>query len=434
MEAPGSIDDLEIQHEGYVKQAMGYIGGILGQIQIELEKHLSDGIKAHKDPRLPEIERPTPSICSGEREASDNSGRDQAALQLIQAKRRIQELEAEVRNLRARSNLAQANPPPQNVQALNNEITRLTEHNAELQEEVDACAQRLEAAKQESNRFFRYIISSKARPIHMDNFFVLNFNKLWRKTQQIGHLLKDSDQRPREIEGRQRTPRDVFLSSIWGHKNLGPEEIRNRNITAVFEFLNDKILLKPAFDLDDEDGSGAIEKALVEFETRVQNSPEGSHPLKSDIIEWRKFTIGCAKRLQTKNRGTKINALVAALWNFLEPLRVADNSPQNINQNRKLRKQILELCTESFHLSQLMRVEPNSEFEIVVPQPGSQVPDDPEEGTRPVEPYAEEGGYPAQLAGTVAFTQFGGLTRINQISGGGGGVVLVSTWVTLKAA
>lgn len=44
------VDDLDIQDERYVDQAMDIIGKLLGQIQYELETQLNERIKAIKNP------------------------------------------------------------------------------------------------------------------------------------------------------------------------------------------------------------------------------------------------------------------------------------------------------------------------------------------------------------------------------------------------
>ncbi|EDN95936.1 predicted protein [Sclerotinia sclerotiorum 1980 UF-70] len=78
----------------------------------------------------------------------------------------------------------------------------------------------------------------------------------------------------RPKEQHQRRQRDVSLSRIWD-ENLGDHEKECRCMAAIFEFLNDEIVLKPAFGLEDEN-DGAIEKGLAEFEKKLQACPEES--------------------------------------------------------------------------------------------------------------------------------------------------------------
>ncbi|KAI9647990.1 hypothetical protein NHQ30_002618 [Ciborinia camelliae] len=428
-EVPESVETLDIQHEEYIEQALGIIGKLLAEIQLGIEKSLKNGLKAPVSSKLAAISSPSlltvylqPEDGAAEKEREDarkkyeqlqsdyqqlrdqleafareKAGAPDTSDQLTRAQRRIRNLEKKVRELEARCNLYEAHgDQPADVQALNNQIATLTQQNAELN---------TNAARYRS--LLLQAMGPKEQEPVIDNELRRMFGALFQLTMSIRRNL-DLSRKPEAQEGRRRTERLARLREIWD-MNLHQNEIGMRVEAAIFEFLNDEILLKPAFGLDDEDRGASIEQGLVDFEERVNEYPEGNGNLhgrgEGDINEWRRLTFMCAKRIRSRPGGavTKINNFARDLGDLLEPL-VQENGGGDDGNKRRLRGRVLELCKLTFEFSQLLRAEPGpGEFEIYTPEPGSTVREEF------MEPMAGEGGYPENAVGTVAFTLFGGL-------------------------
>ncbi|KAB8304155.1 hypothetical protein EYC80_003574 [Monilinia laxa] len=422
-------DDLGIYHEEYLKGAMGVIGGLLGEIQYELERLLNEDFKSIKNPdehdaykkgkedarikyeglqsNYQKLRDQLEAFIREKGQASDNDTLNQAVLRLHRANLRIQQLEADFKRLQTetRINQAQANPLPQNLPILTNELTKLRRQNTELRGGIDASEKRLEEANARVVRF-RRMIQVPSSKSHLDIFWVQGFDQIEVEVTEIIFRCLVLTERPKVIEGRRPNQRDRSLSNLW-NMNLSQAELRNRVTAAIFEFLNAEILLKPAFDLDHIDDHVTIEPGLVAFEKRIEGLPQDNH---GDITEWRRITSKCAQQIAKRGTGKKIDALFLDLRQFLEPLR---GSKADIQLDQDYANRILQLCNDTFSLSQLMRAEPVTEFEIMIPAVGSVITQQ-ENNQDMVASYAEEVGFAANLAGTIAYTRFGGLVKINK--------------------
>ncbi|KAF7864101.1 hypothetical protein EAF04_007066 [Stromatinia cepivora] len=436
-EASATMIGLNIQHEGYVKQAMELISIILGQIQTELgkqsiksptqnapDKKGKDDARErykqlHSDYKI--MSDQLNAFACEKAKAPWRRGQGQGELQVAQARARIEDLEAEVKALQA-----QASQPAQDLQmlyieieelgqenkALQSEIEELRQENKALQSKIESMEQRYEQTRSMLG-LYRQKLSGRVAGTENGPAIARRFLDLTYQIQDLveGHLNMAQKGRPKE--GHQRRQRDVSLSKIWD-ENLNLVERRFRAMAAIFEFLNDEILLKPAFGLEDDDENGTLESGLVEFEKRLRDCPEESVEFRVST-EWTHLTLNNVERIRKRGTGTKLNAFALDLENFLEPLSKANDE--------KLRQEILELCTEAFNLSQFMRLEPRIEFRIYFAAPGSKLPELPklrlpgvsrDVDRQPIflEMIALERGYPEHLAETTAFTVFGGLSCI----------------------
>ncbi|KAF7917974.1 uncharacterized protein EAE98_010002 [Botrytis deweyae] len=437
-EIPAPRDSQDVQDGGTVQQAVELVGKMLEQIQIELEKMLSQRGEVPSEADAPENEKDESQKryktlesnyqkiseelkVFGRQIASapDKSGQVQAELKLAQAKNDIEKLKAEVQNLQAQCNdyqaQAQAHQNPQNVQELETQLEELKNENKELQRK------RVERLDKDPNVWRRWVHRhnsvEKAGPmplygeryrdmLHMlDNFVYFNLD--WKQEPKM------------ELIGQQKW-RDKTLR--WAFETKPDVERYFRLRRPVFQFLSDEILLQPAFGLDDEDEGVKMEAGFTAFERKLRESSKGDDQIVSnvklvlandfadqlfesiDCHNWRKFTYRCAKVIRERDSERKIVALASAWEDFLRP--VPKKGDVKIAQ-----KLMLKICREAFTLSQILRAEPLDYYKIYFPQPGDSIPPEKKDKYNPetMEVRGEEPGFPANEVGTVAYTYYGGL-------------------------
>lgn len=202
----------------------------------------------------------------------------------IQAQRKIQDLEEKVKSLQTKCNdlQAKATQPPQDLQMLNNQLETLKRRNTELEHRYNGSQQELQESKELNNKFHKMLLKTHLQHQTSD-FWLSKFTNLANQTQAIVRVCLDLNHKPKVSHGHRRLPRDLDLIRIW-KLNLKPGERIARVEAAIFGFLNDEILLKTAFGLDDEDEGKVMEAGLVAFEKIVQEFPSrGNRHLQSYI-------------------------------------------------------------------------------------------------------------------------------------------------------
>ncbi|KAF7919760.1 hypothetical protein BELL_0101g00190 [Botrytis elliptica] len=436
-EIPAPRDSQDVQDGGAVQQAVELVGKMLEQIQIELEKMLSQRGEVPSEADAPENEKDESQKryktlesnyqkiseelkVFGRQIASapDKSGQVQAELKLAQAKNDIEKLKAEVQNLQAQcidyQAQAQAHQNPQNVQELETQLEELKFENKELQRK------RVERLDKDPNVWRRFVNRDKsmeeAGPMQL---FKERYIVMLSRLDTFVFLYLDWKQEPKmELIG-QRKRRDKTLR--WAFEKKPDHERLNRLKRAVFQFLSDEILLQPAFGLDDEDEGVKMEAGLTAFERKLRESSKGDDQIVSnvklvlandfadqlfesiDCHNWRKLTYRCAKVIRERDSESKIVALASAWEDFLRPVPKKD-----VKIAQEL---MLKICREAFTLSQLLRAEPVDYYKIYFPQPGDSIP--PEKNDKfdpdPMKVWGEEAGFPANEVGTVAYNYYGGL-------------------------
>ncbi|CAD6442290.1 e367b33a-5e08-490f-ae21-6f24e5379990 [Sclerotinia trifoliorum] len=300
----------------------------------------------------------------------------------------------------------------QKNKALRLEIEDLKENNGTLRCEVNSLEEKYANARRMAAQFRIKIEESFGLASHR----ILIPHYYEEITSKISHLVSkylNTAPKERPKEQNQRRQRDVSLSKIWD-ENLSDHEKESRCMAAIFEFLNDEILLKPAFGLEDDDEDGTLERGLVEFETRLRACPEDSieFALKNN---WVNLTLESVEKIRKKGPGSKPYSLASDLEKFLRPVS------KRIDGN--LSGELLELCKTAFDLNWSMRSEYQFEFQFYSLEPGTvpeELPKVKTPGTdvevnpqpRILEYLAVERGYPEHLTRTVAYTIFGGLSCI----------------------
>ncbi|THV48950.1 hypothetical protein BGAL_0219g00140 [Botrytis galanthina] len=433
-EVPAPKDSQDVQGGGSVQQAVELVGKMLEQIQIELEKMLSqrgevppeaDALENEKDEsqkRYEDLESNYQKI-SEELKAFGRqvvtpakSGQVEAELKLAQAKTDIEKLTAEIENLQAQCNdyQAQAHQYPQNVQKLETQLEELKDQNIELQKV------RVEKREKDPDMFRRWVHRYNAVELagtmwvwgpdyrnvvdSLENFVF--FNLAWKEELKI------------ELNSQQKS-RDKFLRYAFD-KEPGSRERLLHLERAIFQFFNDEVFFQPLFGLDDEDEGEKMEAGLTTFEKKIRDASAGdchivsnvkrilANDFAGDVFEsldchnWRKFTYRCGKLIRRRDSKGRIAAIASALEDFFKPVLKKQDT-------ELIKERMLEICRKAFTLSQSMRAEPLDDYKIYVPEPGDAIVSHKKKEENTMEIHASEAGYPADEVGTVAFTCFGGL-------------------------
>ncbi|KAF7859444.1 uncharacterized protein EAF02_010892 [Botrytis sinoallii] len=419
-EIPAPKDSQDVQDGGAVQQAVELVGKMLEQIQIELEKMLSQRGEVPSEADAPENEKDESQKrykilesnyqkiseelkVFGRQIASapDKSGQVQAELKFAQVQNVVEKLKAEVQNLQAQCNdyqaQAQAHQNPQNVQELETQLEELKNENKELQRKR---VERLDKDPDAWRRWVnRYNSVEKAGPMSL---YGERYKQMLHKLDTFVFLYLDWKQEPKmELIGQHKW-RDRTLR--WAFEKKPDFERYCRLKRAVFQFLSDEILLQPAFGLDDEDEGVKMEAGLTAFERKLRESSKGQLFESLDCHNWRKFTYRCAKVIRERDSERKIVALVSAWEDFLRPVP----KKEDVKTTREV---MLRICREAFMLSQILRAEPVDYYKIYYPQPGDSITPEGEDKYNPdtMQVRGEEAGFPANEVGTVAYTYYGGL-------------------------
>ncbi|KAF7943847.1 uncharacterized protein EAE97_005917 [Botrytis byssoidea] len=382
-EVPAPRDSQDVQGGRSVQQAVELVGKMLEQIQIELEKMLSqrgevppeaDALENEKD----ESQKRYKDLESNYQKISEElkvfgrqvitpvkSGQFEAELKLAQAKTDIEKLTAEIENLQAQCNdyQAQAHQYPQNVQKLETQLEELKNQNIELQ-------------RKESKGRKRILTCGVVFDLELVEELKMELNS-------------------------QEKSRDKFLRCAIDNKSGSLERILHLG-RAIFQFINDEILFQPVFGLDDEDEGEKMEAGLTTFEKKIRDASAGDVYESLDFHNWRKLTYRCGKCFRKRDSERRIAAIASAFEDFLKPvLKKQDTESSNII--------MLRICREAFTLSQTLRAEPIDDYKIYVPEPGDAIVSHKNEKENTMVIHASEAGYPADEVGTVAYTCFGGL-------------------------
>ncbi|TGO59368.1 hypothetical protein BCON_0045g00290 [Botryotinia convoluta] len=422
--APKDSQDVEsqdVQDGGSVQQAVELVGKMLEQIQVELEKLLSqrgeippeagslENEKDESQKRYKDLESNYQKI-SEELKAfgrqmintPDKNRQAQAESQLAQAEKDVTKLKAQVKDLQARYNAcqAQAHQPSQNVQNLETQLKELKQQNENLEQNNRDSRMELKQARKENADFRKIVFQIGSEVPRLSTFWTQEYGNLINNLRNLVRSSLHLNQKPNVKYGREQKPRDEMLSAAFD-KELAPSGKVQRLERAIFQFLCDEIFLQPGFGLDDEDESRNMEAGLVKFEQKIQNTSAVDDTEKIDYRNWRVLTYKCAKRFRKREAKTNVDAFATALEEFLGPLRKPND--------KVVKKRISSLCKDTFNLSQTMRAEPVMDFEIYVVAPGDQVVEHENITDRVMEIWSEERGHPADVAGTVAYTQIGGL-------------------------
>ncbi|TGO37349.1 hypothetical protein BHYA_0099g00080 [Botrytis hyacinthi] len=425
------VESQDVEDARSVQQAVELVGKMLEQIEVELEKMLSqrgqvppeagalENGKDESQKRYKDLESNYQKISEelkafGRKMASapNKSGQvraefllhqakprqAQAELQLAQAEKDVTELRAQVEDLQARCNTIQppAGQPPQNVQNLETQLKELKQQNANLEQHNRNGRLELEKSRKETADFRKIVFKIASEVPRYDTFWKQEYGSLINNLRTLVRSHLDLSQSNVKY-GSEQKPRDEMMNAAFD-KTLASSAKVLRLERGIFQFLWDEIFLKPGFGLDDEDESRKMESGLVEFEQKIQKVDDTE---KIEYRNWRVLTYKCAKRFRKREAKTNVDAFASALEEFLGPLRKPND--------KVVKKRISSLCEDAFNLSQTMRAEPLMDFEIYVVAPGAQVVEDEEGTDREMEIWGQERGYPADVAGTVAYTQVGGL-------------------------
>ncbi|ATZ50401.1 hypothetical protein BCIN_05g07530 [Botrytis cinerea B05.10] len=436
---PAPEDSQGAQHGESVQQAVELVGKMLEQIQVELEKMLSQGGKVPPEVKSLENEKEESQKRYKDLESNyqkiseelkafgrdtinafDKSGQVRAEsllnqakdrqveveLQLAQAEKEVENLKTEVKKLQARRNAyqAKAGKPSQDVQDLEAQLEELKQQKSDLQKDNLDSQQELKQAEKKIVDLCRSLAGVGKATSRPSTFWQQGYATVIAGVQRIVRTHLDLNQNPNIKHGSKQKPRDLMLGAASG-KKTGPGGKEHCLERAVFQFLCDEIFLKPGFGLDDEDEGKNMEAGLVEFEQKIQITSAVESPEKIDYRKWRVLTYKCAKRFQKTEAKTNVDAFASALEEFLRPLRKPND--------KLLNKNILDLCKTTFSLSQNMRAEHDMDFEIYMPAPGDQVVIKESGMDEVMQIWGEERGHPADVAGTVAYTAMGGLRGMN---------------------
>ncbi|KAF5872052.1 uncharacterized protein Bfra_009080ca [Botrytis fragariae] len=434
-EIPAPKDSQDVQGGGSVQQAVELVGKMLEQIQIELEKMLSpggeippeaDALENEKDEsqkRYKNLESNYQKISEelkafGRQMASApvKSGQVQAELKFAQAQKDVEKLKAEVEYLQAQCNnyQAQAHQHPQNVQKLETQIEELKNKNIELQR------RNVERRDQDPDVWrrwvYRYQAAEEPGPMHL---WGPEYLKMIDSVRSLVIANLDMEQEPKMELISQQKPRDRMLRRAFDMKPDSFERT-HRLGRAIFQFLSDEILFQPLFGLDDENEGVKMEAGLVAFEKKIRDASAGDEHIVSnvklvlanefagdtyknlDCHNWKKMTYRCAKKFRKRDSETRIGAFASALEDFLKPLPKKEHGGG-------IEERLLKICRMAFALSQTLRAEPLEEFKVSFSEPGIPIVFHKKHEDNTMEIWGQEGGYPADEAGTVAYTYFGGL-------------------------
>ncbi|KAF7911385.1 uncharacterized protein EAF01_002892 [Botrytis porri] len=162
-----------------------------------------------------------------------------------------------------------------------------------------------------------------------------------------------------------------------------------------------------------------MEAGLAAFEKKIRDASEGDDHMVSnvklvlandaagdihknlDYYNWRKLTYRCGKSIRKRVSERRIGVLSADLEYFLRPL------PEK--NYKHIEERILMMCKEAFIFGQTLRAEPLESYKIYFPEPGDPIVFSDRKELNTMEIWGQEGGYPADEAGTVAYTYLGGL-------------------------
>ncbi|KAF7958372.1 hypothetical protein EAE96_001921 [Botrytis aclada] len=423
LEVPVPKNSKDVQDGGSVQKAVELVGKMLEQIQVELEKMLSqrgevppdaDALESEKDEsqkRYKDLESDYRMISEelkvfGRQMASapDKSGRVQAELKLAQAKKDIEKLKAEVENLQTQCNdyQAQAHQPPQNVQKLETQLEELKNQNEELQKEKLEAQQGLEFFRKEAKKHRDWVKRSHVPEECRPSFeWQGKYGHFLNSVSDIASGCLDLKKEPEIKTTSKEKMRDILLQ-IALKDELHPGARKTDMERAIFEFFSDEILLQPGFGLDDEFEGKKMEAGLADFEEKIQNASGDDVLKRFDYYEWRRLTYKCGKPIRKQDAETPIIAFAKALKVFLRPV------PKNING--RFEEGVLSTCREAFTMCQGLRAEPGLNFKIHFPERGVQVVVHQEGKLKETAVYGDEaGGYPEGDVATVAYTLMGGL-------------------------
>ncbi|TGO25937.1 hypothetical protein BPAE_0069g00090 [Botrytis paeoniae] len=299
---------------------------------------------------------------------------------------------------------------------------------------------KIEDAREETSKFRRWIQKTTVRQECKPSLeWVGKYESIINSVQVLVDSSLDLEQKLNIKHGSQQKPRDIMLIRA-SDAEANRVEKRRQLERAVFQFLYGEILLKPGFGLDDEDEGGKMEAGLTAFEKKIQDASAGNDHVepnlklalandfaadilnKFDYLNWRNLTYRCGKLIRKRAAETNIVAFASALEDFLRPLPKASGGLDN--------KRIMNICRDTFMLSQGMRAGPDIDFKIYFPEPGDRVAVHKvithNKEDKAVEIWGERGGNSADVAGTVIYTWIGGLMMEESKNQG--------VWLPLKSA
>ncbi|TGO15999.1 hypothetical protein BTUL_0033g00370 [Botrytis tulipae] len=434
-ELPAPKDSQDVQGGGSVQQAVELVGKMLEQIQIELEKMLSqrgevppeaDALENEKDEsqkRYKDLEINYQKI-SEELKAfgrqvitPTKSGQVEAELKLAQAKTDIEKLTAEIENLQAQCNdyQAQAHQYPQNVQKLETQLEELKNQNIELQ------IIRVERAEKDPDFWRRWVQRYNAIEINGPMWkWKSDYKMILYWMEQLVFALELVEELKMELNSQEKS-RDKFLRCAIDDEPHSLDQILHLG-RAIFQFINDEILFQPVFGFDDEDEGEKMEAGLTTFEKKIRDASAGDYHIVSnikriltndfagdvyeslDFHNWRKLTYRCGKSFRKRDPDPerRIAAIASAFEDFLKPVLKKQDT-------ESIKSRMLQICREAFTLSQALRADAIDDYKIYVPEPGDAIVSHKNKEENTMEIETSEGGYPADEVGTVAYTCWGGL-------------------------
>ncbi|TGO84625.1 hypothetical protein BPOR_0484g00060 [Botrytis porri] len=341
-------DSQDVQYGGSVQQAVELVGKMLEQTQIELEKMLSQHgeVPIESQKRYKDLDSNYQKIS----EELKAFGRQTASVS-----DKSGQVQAELNLAQAKKDIEILKAEVENLEAQCNDLKAQAHQPPQNVQELQT---KLEEIKNQNIELQRKKVEMVDKDLH-----------IWRRMVSRYNLMESSG------------PMHMFK----------PEYHRIVKMEAGLAAFEKKI----------RDASEGDDHMVSNVKLVLANDAAGDIHKNLDYYNWRKLTYRCGKSIRKRVSERRIGVLSADLEYFLRPL------PEK--NYKHIEERILMMCKEAFIFGQTLRAEPLESYKIYFPEPGDPIVFSDRKELNTMEIWGQEGGYPADEAGTVAYTYLGGL-------------------------